>query len=727
MKKQNKTELQGILERIIFLNDESQFCIGEFKSSKEGKNLTIKGTLPGVQCGETLHLHGHWERHPKHGDQFNVTQFKSILPSTVYGIRRYLGSGLVPGIGKVYADKIVERFGADTLRIISEESARLKEVSGIGRKRIEAIKSNWIQQEALRDVMTFLQTYGVSVAQCLRIVRRYGPSAKRIVREEPYKVARDIPGIGFKSADKIAINIGFANDSKERIEAGIHYALQSLEDEGHTGFPFDSLATHSAELLQAKIDSVRSCLASLVEKKELVFDSNHPLVQLPTLDQAERTIAQAIRKISTGSSHYPGIKVEIAINWAQERANMPFAEDQKHAIRTALTEKVSIITGGPGTGKTTILKAVVEILKAKKVNVLLASPTGRAAQRMSEATGNSAQTIHRMLKFDPAKGKFSVNHSSPLKADVLIVDEVSMLDCRLAAALLQSIPSYAHLVLVGDIDQLPSVGSGNILTDLINSQSIPVTLLSTIFRQKEESDIIKVAYRILNGNPSPPRPTTELSSLHLNEDLQFLKTTSPQECVELIADICKKFFSAQTTYDPIMDVQVLAPLHKGIAGIRNLNLELQARLNPNDNGLYSGNTRFLTGDKVIQTRNNYDKSVFNGDIGKVVTVEHDESRLTVEFMNETVVLDRFEISDLQLAYTTSVHKAQGSEFPIVIIPLLKQHYIMLQRNLLYTAITRGKHQVFIVGDPAAYAIAVNNKESAARFTGLRSIIEKWKE
>ena len=722
MNTQSDNELHGVLERIIFLNDESQFCIGEFRTSEGEKTLTIKGTLPGVQCGETLCLQGHWERHPKHGDQFKVTRFRSTLPSTVYGIRKFLGSGLVPGIGKVYADKIVDRFGTDTLRIISEESTRLKEVAGIGRKRVQAIKSNWDEQETLRDVMTFLQTYGVSVAQCLRIVRRYGPSAKRIVREQPYKVAREIPGIGFKSADKIAINIGFANDSPERLDAGIHYALQSLEDGGHTGFPFDSLAAHASELLQTEPNSVRDRLASLIEKRKLVFNSGCPLVQLPALDQAEHTIAEAVRRISTGPSHYPAIKVEVAIQWAQERASIPFAEDQKHAIRAALTEKISIITGGPGTGKTTILRAVVEILKAKKVKVRLASPTGRAAQRMSEATGSSAQTIHRMLKFDPAEGQFSVNHSSPLRSDALIVDEVSMLDCRLAAALLQSIPSHAHLVMVGDVDQLPSVGSGNILADLIGSRRIPVTRLSTIFRQQEKSAIIETAYRILNGNPSPPRPITGLGSLRSNEDLQFLKTTSPQECVELIVGICNQFIPERTTYDPLMDTQVLAPLHKGIAGIRNLNLELQTRLNSNDSGLSIGNTRFRLGDKVIQTRNNYDKSIFNGDIGRVVSVERDGSGLTVEFVNEPVALDRFDISDLQLAYTTSVHKAQGSEFPIVIIPLLKQHYIMLQRNLLYTAVTRGKRHVIIVGDPAAYAMAVNNKESAIRFTGLRSRI-----
>ncbi len=720
----NDSEIQGVLERIIFLNEESQFCIGEFRTSDEGETLTIKGTLPGVQCGETLHLQGRWERHPKHGEQFKVARFKSTLPSSVFGIRKYLGSGLVPGIGKVYADKIVDRFGADTLRVISEESARLKEVAGIGRKRVQAIKSNWDEQEALRDVMTFLQTYGVSVAHCLRIVRRYGASSKKIVRQQPYKVAREIPGIGFKTADKIAINIGFANHSPERVDAGILYALQSLEDEGHTGFPSDSLAAHASELLQTDPDLVRTRLGSLIEKEEMVVNPESSLVQIPILERAERTIAAAISRILARPSSYPAIKVDIAIQWAQERAGMPFAEDQKHAIRSALTEKISIITGGPGTGKTTILRAVVEILKAKKVKVLMASPTGRAAQRMAEATGSSAQTIHRMLKFDPGVGQFAVDESSPLKADTLIVDEVSMLDCRLASALLQSVPSHAHLLLVGDVDQLPSVGSGNVLADLICSRRIPVTRLSTIFRQEEESAIVETAYRILNGYPSPPRPKLGLSSLQTGEDMQFLKATSPEECVELVASICNDYIRAQSYFDPIMDVQVLAPLHKGIAGIRNLNLELQSRLNPKEAGLTIGNIRFRIGDKVIQTRNNYDKAIFNGDIGRVVEVDRDGSGLTVKFISESVSLDRFDLSDLQLAYATSVHKAQGSEFPIVILPLLKQHYVMLQRNLLYTAVTRGKQKVIIVGDPAAYAMAVNNRESATRFTGLESRIRR---
>ena len=719
----NHQILTGVLERIIFFNEENHFCIGEFRRSESSETITIKGILGGVQCGETLELTGHWVNHPLHGEQFKILSYSSTLPSSVYGIRKYLGSGLVPGIGKVYANKIVDHFGEDTLKIISEESARLREVPGIGAHRANAIKQAWRSQQAVREVVIFLQTYGVSVSHCLRLVKKYGTAARQIIQLNPYTIAREIEGIGFKTADRIAINLGIANDSPQRIDAGILYALHTLEDKGHSGYPINEFNGFAAGLLEAQPETVAPRLQHLIETAALAPGGD--LVQFPTTRDAESTIAHAVARILAQPSRHPKIRIEVAIDWAQSKAGFRFGSEQMKAIRIALTEKISIITGGPGTGKTTILRAILQILRAKRVKVLMASPTGRAAQRMAEATGGSAQTIHRLLKFDPAAGKFTIHERSPLSVDTLIVDEASMLDCRLAAAFFCAIPSAAHLILVGDVNQLPSVGAGNVLRDLISSGRIAVTRLERIFRQEEQSEIVEVAHQILHGNASPPYPKDGLARDSAPWDLHFLRATSPEQCLDLIKEICRDYIPRVFNSDPVRDVQVVAPIHKGIAGITNLNRELQATLNPVGGAreLNLGRSRFRVGDKVLQTRNNYDKGIFNGDLGIILHVDRETGSLTVEFDGEPIEFDRFELSDLQLAYAISVHKSQGSEFPTVIIPLLKQHYMMLQRNLLYTAISRGKKKVLIVGDPAAYAIAVRNKESIARHTDLKRRIQ----
>jgi len=727
--------LTGVLERIIFLNEDNAYTIAEFRPEAGSlraagvtvprdrpDKITIVGPLPGVQCGETLHLTGEWTRHAQHGDQFRVTAFKSELPASVYGIRKYLGSGLVPGIGQVYAEKIVDAFGAETFRILSEESARLRRVPGIGPKRAAAIKRAWDEQRAQRELYIFLQTYGVTPAQCVRLVSHYGAQAKTILRHEPYRVAREIDGIGFKTADRIAINLGFANDAPPRLDSGLLFALETLQEEGHTAYPQDELIIYAAGLLETSAERLAARLDALVEGKQLVRHAaaGAPLIQLPQLDRAEQKIAEVVARLTRVPSGLPPIKADAAVTWAQQKAGIAFHELQGTAVRHALTHKFSILTGGPGTGKTTILRALVDILKAKKVRLHLAAPTGRAAQRLTETTGGFASTIHRLLKFEPAGGGFTANESHPLATDFLVVDEASMLDSRLAAALFQAVPAKAHLLLVGDTDQLPSVGAGNVLKDLIAAERAPVTRLSVVYRQQGQSPIVTTAHAINSGDPVFPPVVNSVAEMKAWSDLTFVAAASAEDCVQKIVELSTQFIPQHWKwFHPVNDVQVLAPMHKGAAGVANLNAQLQTALNGRQSGLRAAAGEFRAGDKIIQLRNNYDKNLFNGDIGAVVATHADRGTIEASFDGEKHIFDRGELGDLALAYAISIHKSQGSEYPVVIIPLLKAHFMMLQRNLLYTAITRGRKKVVLVGEPAAYAMAVRNSESKRRCTHLR--------
>jgi exodeoxyribonuclease V alpha subunit len=751
--------LTGVLERIIFFNEENHYTIAELKPEvaraapdAPKETVTIVGALPGVQCGETLRLTGEWTRHAQHGAQFKVLSHKSELPSSVYGIRKYLGSGLVPGIGKVYANKIVDAFGTDTFRILTEESGKLRKVEGIGKVRATAIKQAWEEQKTLREVHIFLQTYGVTTSQCVKLVNKYGAEAQQVITNEPYRVAREIDGIGFKTADRIAINLGYANDAPPRLDAGLIYALETLQEEGHTAYPRGELVDYSATLLETSAELLEARIDALLKDKAIVIHPATPssavrdpssFLQLPTNSRAEQKIADVVKRLTSLPSGLPAIKVEAAVKWAQDKAGFEFHPLQAAALAHALAHKFTILTGGPGTGKTTILRALVEILKAKKARVHLAAPTGRAAQRLAETTGGYASTIHRLLKFEGTKVGFTVNESEPLATDFLIVDEASMLDSRLAAALLQAVPVRAHLLLVGDIDQLPSVGAGNVLKDLIAvSQSsagsqpsalssqlatpgvaLPVTRLQFVYRQGKESSIATVAHAINSGNNQPPPVVTEVAKAQAWTDLNFIVASSPEDCLAKVTELCTKFIPEHFKwFHPVNDVQVLAPMHKGTAGVGNLNAQLQHALNGNKQGIKTVNGEFRPGDKLIQLRNNYDKDLFNGDIGSVLAIDGVKGTLTADFDGARHTFERGEFGDLALAYAISIHKSQGSEYPIVIVPLLKAHFVMLQRNLIYTAITRGRKKVFIVGEPAAYGMAVRNAESKLRCTHLREKI-----
>jgi exodeoxyribonuclease V alpha subunit len=746
--------LTGVIERIIFLNEETHYTIAELRPElppqertdpkARAEPVTIVGALPGVECGETLHLKGEWTRHAQHGAQFKIANFKSELPASVYGIRKYLGSGLVPGIGKVYANKIVDAFGTDTFRVLSEESGRLRDVEGIGKKRATAIKQAWDAKRTERELYIFLQTYGVTPTQCVKLAKHFGADAKRILTTEPYKVAREIDGIGFKTADRIAINVGFANDAPPRLDAGILYALEILQEDGHTAYVEAELRDYTATLLETDSNLVEARIAALIQAKALVAHApagiENPLpgsaiIQLPHNSRSEQRIADTVARLTRVPSGLPPIKVDAAVQWAEQKAGFEFHELQRSAVRHALQHKFTILTGGPGTGKTTILRALVEILKAKKVRVHLAAPTGRAAQRLAETTAGFASTIHRLLGYDASAGGFTANENSPLATDFLIVDEASMLDSRLAAALLQAVPSRAHLVLVGDTDQLPSVGAGNVLNDLISSGGntavghgvaaprIPVTRLSVIYRQQGQSHIVTLAHAINSGNASPPPVVAEVAAAQVWSDLNFIVATDAEDCVRKVEELVADFIPRMLKWPhPINDVQVLAPMHKGVAGVGNLNARLQAALNAQSRGLRGPGGEYRAGDKVIQLRNNYDKNVFNGDIGAVVAIDPEAGTLEADFDGNRQTFDRGEMGELALAYAISIHKSQGSEYPVVIVPLLKAHFMMLQRNLLYTAITRGKKKVFIVGEPAAYSMAVRNSESKQRMTHLREKI-----
>lgn len=718
-------EIKGQLERITFTNDENGYTIAKIKIQGRRDLVTIVGTMFSLSPGEILRLNGYWDIHPKYGEQFRVTSYETVLPATAKGIERYLGSGMIKGIGPVMAKRLVSRFGEDTLRIIEEETERLKEVDGIGEKRIEIIKRAWDEQKEIRDVMIFLQGNGISPAYAVKIYRHYGRDSIKIVRENPYRLAMDIFGIGFKTADTIAEKIGIPRDSQMRSEAGIMHILHELSDDGHVYYPYGSLIERCSEILDVEEGRIPYALDAISKEGKVVIeerfiekdrscDLNSRAVYLAKYHVSESGIAKRLKRILSTPKQMRLVNIDEAISWVQRFLRIEFSPRQLEAIRDAIHSKVMIITGGPGTGKTTIIKAIINIYNRMGQRVLLAAPTGRAAKRMTEATGHEAKTIHRLLEYSPSSGRFKKDEDNPLDTDLVVIDEASMIDTVMMYHLLKAVKIRTTLIFVGDADQLPSVGAGNVLRDMIDSGYIPTVRLNEIFRQSRESMIIVNAHRINNGE----MPFLK-KGFKNREDFFFVEIEDPEEVVRHIIYLCREAVPKRFGLEPLRDIQVLTPMHRGVAGVANLNRELQQALNPHGKELLRGGRAFRVGDKVMQVRNNYDKDVYNGDIGRIVSIDQEVQEVHVDFDGRLVTYEFSELDEIILAYAISVHKSQGSEYPVIIMPVLTQHYMLLQRNLLYTGITRGKRLVFIVGTKKALSIAIRNNKPLNRFTLLR--------
>ncbi len=717
------TLLQGHLERITYTNEENGFTIARVKIYGRHDLVTVVGNMMGPTPGEVLEIEGEWANHPKYGEQFKIARYKSKVPATVFGIQKYLGSGLIKGIGPVMAKRIVSRFGEKTLDIIEKNEDKLDEVKGIGQKRIQMIKKAWDDQREIRYVMLFLQSHGVSSGYATKIFKQYGDRAIQVVRENPYRLATDVFGIGFVTADRIAEKLGFPKDSPLRAEAGTLFVLHQLADEGHVFYPYDLLLKKCVEMLDSEEPVVAGAIGTIALRKWIViedlnendaFQENPKAVYLAKYHLCESSIAERIKDLLGAPKSIRSIDPVKAIQWVQDRLTIRLAREQAQAIKSATESKVMVITGGPGTGKTTIIQAVLKIFSRLGVRIMLAAPTGRAAKRMSEATGFEARTIHRLLEYSFQKGGFQRNDQKPLDADLLVVDEASMMDTALMYYLLKAVPPGATLLLVGDVNQLPSVGAGNVLKDIIDSGVVPVMTLNEIFRQARESLIIVNAHKINQGLLPLLRPEGERRG-----DFFFIEQEDPEEVLRIILELTTKRIPKRFNLDAVEDIQVLTPMHKGTVGAENLNRKLQEALNPGDNGLVRGERAFRIKDKVMQIRNNYDKEVFNGDIGTLASIDSELREVSISFDDRTVPYDFMDLDEIVLAYAISVHKSQGSEYPAVVIPVLTQHYMLLQRNLIYTAVTRGKQLVVLVGTRKALEIAVRNDKTEKRYTRLQ--------
>ena len=724
MSSDNLTDIQGQIERITFTSEETGYTVARVKVHGRRELLTVIGNIINPTPGEIIRMKGEWGNHPKYGEQFKIVFCQTTTPATVHGMEKYLGSGLIKGIGPVMAKRIVKMFGEKTLDVIENEIDRLVDVEGIGQKRIGMIRKAWEEQKEIRAVMIFLQSHGVSSGSAAKIFKQYGHEAIQIAQENPYRLATDIYGIGFITADKIAGKLGFAKDSDLRAAAGILYVLHELTDEGHVYYPYEPLVEKCREMLEIDREViVKAIAAAALDKQIVVEDLNHDLanyeennkaVYLAGYHIAEKALAARLKTLIGSTQAIRKIDSEKAIQWVQEKLSIALAEKQIEAVRQAAGNKVMVITGGPGTGKTTIVNAILKIFSAIKAKILLAAPTGRAAKRMSEATGHEAKTIHRMLEYNMRKGGFQKNEDSPLDCDLIIIDEASMIDTLLMHHLLKAIPAAATFILVGDVNQLPSVGAGNVLKDIMDSGIAPVVQLNEIFRQAKESSIIVNAHKINEGIipnlQSQPDKT---------DDFYFIEQEDPEKALETVINLVRNRIPRRFGFDPVNDIQVLTPMHRGTIGAGNLNLELQKALNPGEEGVFRGGRHFKVNDKVMQIVNNYDKEVYNGDIGRIASIDEEEKEVKVIMDDREVVYDYSDLDELVHAYAVSVHKSQGSEYPAVVIPILTQHYVLLQRNLLYTGVTRGKKLVVIVGTKKAMAIAVKNNRTENRFTLLK--------
>jgi exodeoxyribonuclease V alpha subunit len=715
------TELKGQIERITYYNEENGYTIAKMRVPGRSDLVTVVGNLPGMSPGEVLNLKGQWQTHPRYGEQFKILSYESIIPATVAGIERYLSSGLVKGIGPVMAQRLVAKFGEDTLNVIEHDTERLREVEGIGDKRVEMIKAAWEEQKEIREVMIFLQGYGVSPAYATKIFKQYGRDAVTVVRDNPYRLAEEVFGIGFIIADKIAEKVGISKDSPLRAKAGILYVLQQLADEGHTFYPFTPFLATCQKILDIEetilLDAFQAATSErkiIVEKIEDPPEWNERAVYLAPLYVAETGLARHLQALCVSPRQLQLMDREGALKLAQQDLKISLSGQQLHAVTESLDTKVMVITGGPGTGKTTIIRAITHVYTKSGQKVVLAAPTGRAAKRMFEATGREAKTIHRLLEYSPKEARFKRDEQEPLEANLVVIDEASMVDTALMYHLLKAVPKHATLILVGDVDQLPSVGPGKVFRDIIDSGIVPTIRFNEIFRQARESMIVVNAHRVNSGQ----MPTTGTEQ-ETPTDFYFIEVEEPEKALQRIITLCKEKIPARFGFDSLNDIQVLTPMHKGTVGASNLNAELQRELNPSTDEIARAGKTFKRGDKVMQIRNNYDKDVYNGDIGRIVAIDREEQEVSVNFDGRLVAYDFPELDELVLAYATSIHKAQGSEYPVVVMPILVQHFILLQRNLLYTGITRGKKLVIIVGTKKALSIAIRNNKPQNRYTRLK--------
>jgi len=717
------TELKGQIERITYCNEETGYTVARLKAEGGAGLVTIVGSIPGLSPGETVKLKGEWQSHAKYGQQFKTSSCELVMPATVSGIERYLGSGMIKGIGPVMARRLVSKFAIETLNVIDRDIERLREVDGIGEKRIGMIGNAWQTQKEIRDVMVFLQGHGVSPAYAVKIFKQYGKEAVPVVRDNPYRLAEDVFGIGFLTADRIAENLGIAKDSPIRARAGIQYILNQLSDEGHVYYPFDQLVEQCEKILEIGQSIILDAISSAASDRRIIIEETgdpaacDKAVYLVRFHVSEQGIARRLGDLLAHPKQLPLMDRDALLAAASRQLGLTLSRQQVLAVRDSVERKVMVITGGPGTGKTTIIKSIIAIQERIGHRVLLAAPTGRAARRMSDATGREARTIHRLLEFSPKEGRFKKDEQDPLEAETFVIDECSMIDTILMYHLLKAIPMRATLILVGDVDQLPSVGAGNVLKDIIDSHVVPVVRLNEIFRQSRDSMIIVNAHRVNNGL-MPILTGTGRS------DFQFIEMEDPDAAVERLVGLCRERIPRKFGYHSIDDIQVLTPMHKGTVGALNLNAELQKHLNPSKDELLRGGKTFKTGDKVMQIKNNYDKDVYNGDIGRIKRIDREEQEVYVDFYGKLVSYDLSDLDELVLAYATSVHKAQGSEYPAVVMPILMQHYILLQRNLLYTGITRGKKLVVLLGTKKALSIAVGNDRQQMRYTLLKQRLQQ---
>jgi len=723
---ENKSiKLKGTIERVVYKNPDNDYIIARFKSEESQEIVTIVGKSIDAQPGERLEVKGKWVFNKKYGNQFEIESIEVLVPATLEGIEKYLGSGLIKGIGPAMAKKIVSKFKLDTLKVLDTSPGKLSKIEGFGSKRIELIKNDWQKQNEIRNVMIFMQSYGISNSCSLKIYNIYGKETIGIIKSNPYKLIEDVAGIGFKTADKISFNLGIEKDSIFRIKSGIIYLLNEITDAGNCYYPLDELINIAVSLLDIEIAQVEKGLSLLENEKkiEIVDKNNIKRVYLKNIYEDEKYVCEKLLQLKDSKRKNEAEILNLNNNELTDRIErisyengIDLDEIQTDAVKKSITEKILIITGSPGTGKSTILNIVIKFFQQQNKKVIAAAPTGRASKRLSQTTSIEAKTIHRLLKYQPKLNKFFKNEHDQLDADLIIIDEASMLDIRLFQNFLKAVKDETNLILVGDIDQLPAVGPGNVLSDIINSGIFNLVRLQKIYRQEGKSQIIFNAHRIRDGI----FPVLKKSEY---EDFYFIEKIEPEQVVDLILNLITQKLPNKFNYNSLYDIQVLVPTNKGVVGVNNLNAKIQESINKNKINIFKGSVEYKINDKVIQLKNNYEKDVYNGDIGFIKNIDFDLKEIHIDFDGKIVIYDFYDLDEINLSYAISVHKAQGSEFKCVIVPILTSHYMLLQRNLLYTAITRAREVVILIGSKKAIGMAVNKNIVEKRYTSLQELLQ----